>query len=79
MHFTPTSASWLNLIERWFALITDRTIRRGSFDTVKQLERAIKRFLAEWNEDAQPFRWVKSAREIKRKIARVAEISETGH
>ena len=39
MHFTPTSASWLNLIERWFALITDRAIRRGSFDTVKQLER----------------------------------------
>jgi transposase len=79
MHFTPTSASWLNLIERWFALITDRAIRRGSFDTVKQLERTIKRFLAEWNEDPQPFRWVKSAREIKRKIARVAEISETGH
>jgi transposase len=79
IHFTPTSASWLNLVERWFALITDRAIRRGSFDTVKQLERAIKRFLAEWNEHAQPFRWVKSAREIKRKIARVAEISETAH
>jgi hypothetical protein len=46
---------------------------------VKQLERAIKRFLAEWNEDAQPFRWVKSAREIKRKITRVSEILETGH
>ena len=67
LHFTPTSASWLNLVERWFALITDHAIRRGSFDSVKQLERTITRYVAEWNDDAKPFVWTKSAREIKRK------------
>jgi transposase len=79
LHFTPTSASWLNLVERWFALITNQAIRRGSFDSVKQLERTISRYTAEWNQDAKPFVWTKSAREIKRKIKRVSEISETGH
>ena len=79
LHFTPTSASWLNLVERWFGVITDQAIRRGSFDSVRQLERQITRFIAEWNENAQPFRWTKSPREIRRKIRRVSETSEMRH
>jgi len=79
VHYTPTSASWLNLVERWFALITDQAIRRGSFDSVRALERAIMRYLAQWNENARPFRWTKSARKIKRQIRRVMDIYETGH
>jgi hypothetical protein len=54
LHFTPTSASWLNLVERWFALIATQAIRRGSFDSVARLERAIMRWLAHWNQQAQP-------------------------
>ena len=79
LHFTPTSASWLNLVERWFARITDEAIRRGSFDTVRQLERAINRYLKEWNTDPKPFRWTKSARAISRKIAHAKRIYGTGH
>lgn len=79
VHYTPTSASWLNLVERWFALITSQAIRRGSFDSVRSLERAITRYLAHWNETAKPFRWTKSARQIKRQIRRVMDIYETGH
>jgi transposase len=79
VHFTPTSASWLNLVERWFALITSQAIRRGSFDSVRALERAIMRYLAHWNENARPFVWTKSARQIKRQIRRVMDIYETGY
>jgi len=77
LHFTPTSASWLNLVERWFALITGQAIRRGSFDSVGRLERAIMRWLAHWNENAQPFHWTKSAAAIKRSLANVTAIYET--
>lgn len=55
LHFTPTSASWLNLVERWFALVTTQVIRRGSFDSVQHLERAIRKYLEAWNDDANPF------------------------
>lgn len=79
LHFTPTSASWLNLVERWFALITGQAIRRGSFDSVRRLERAIMRWLANWNDHAKPFRWTKSAADIKRAIAAVTAIYETQH
>lgn len=79
LHFTPTSASWLNLVERWFALITDQAIRRGSFDSVRDLERAIMRWLESWNDDPCPFRWTKSAQVIRRKIRDVQRTSETGH
>ena len=78
-HFTPTSASWLNLVERWFALVTDRVIRRGSFDSVRQLERAIRRYLESWNEDAKPFTWTKSARQIRKSIGHVAANYDSGH
>jgi transposase len=79
LHFTPTSASWLNLVERWFALITGQAIRRGSFDSVRRLERAIMRWLAAWNENAQPFHWTKSAAAIKRSLQNVTAIYETRH
>ncbi len=78
-HFTPTSASWLNMVERWFALITSQAIRRGSFDTVRALERAINRYLSDWNENAHPFTWTKSARQIRTQIARVISTYATGH
>jgi len=77
LHFTPTSASWLNLIERWFGLISQQTIRRGSFASVAHLERTIVRFLADWNESAKPFIWTKTAKQIKRSIRNAALISET--
>lgn len=79
LHFTPASASWLNLVERRFALITAQAIRRGSFTSVARLERAIIRRLAHWNENAQPFRWTKSAADIKRSLANVTAIHETLH
>jgi transposase len=79
LHFTPTSASLLNLVERWFALITGQAIRRGSFDSVARLERAIMRWLAHWNENAQPFHWTKSAAAIKPSLQNVTAIYETQH
>jgi transposase len=77
LHFTPTSASWLNLVERWFGLITSQAIRRGSFPSVARLEHAITRFLADWNDHAQPFVWTKPAHQIKRSIRNAALSYET--
>jgi hypothetical protein len=77
LHFTPTSASWLNLVERWFALITGQAIRRGSFDNVARLEKAIMSGLQQWNQNAQPFRWTKSATRLRRSINNAALIYET--
>src|SRR6202521_5339662 len=79
LHFTPTSASWLNLVERWFALITSQAIRRGSFDSVRRLELTIIRYLAHWNENAQPFRWIKTAAQIKHSIHHAELIYGTEH
>ena len=79
LHFTPTSASWLNLVERWFATITSQAIRRGSFDSVRRLEAAIMEWLDHWNQNAQPFRWTKSATAIKRSILNAELIYETRH
>jgi transposase len=79
LHFTPTSASWLNLVERWFALITSQAIRRGSCDSVRRLERVITRYLAHWNQNARPFRWIKPAAQIKRSIHNAELIYGTGH
>jgi transposase len=76
IHFTPTSASWLNLVERWFGVISQQAIRRGSFDSVAELERAITRFLDNWNQQAKPFLWTKSAAHIKRSIRNAKLISE---
>ncbi len=68
LHFTPTSSSWLNLVERWFAEITTKRIRRGSFASVDQLISAIERWADHWNNDPKPFVWHKSAEEIIRKV-----------
>jgi transposase len=64
LHFTPTSSSWLNLVERWFGLITSRAIRRGSFSSVKALENAIKTYIETNNEAPKPFIWTKTADQI---------------
>jgi len=78
MHFTPTSASWLNLVERWFGIISQQAIRRGSFDSVAELERTITDFIADWNDNG-PFVWTKTARQIKRSVRSAKLISETRH
>jgi transposase len=64
LHFTPTSGSWLNLVEVFFGIITRQTIRRGSFDSVKQLVAAISTFINGWNKRCHPFTWTKTADEI---------------
>tara|TARA_Y100001951_G_scaffold104868_1_gene118345 strand:- start:2576 stop:2944 length:369 start_codon:yes stop_codon:yes gene_type:complete len=64
LHFTPTSASWLSLVERFFAEITSRRIRRGSYSSVDDLEAAIYDYLAHHNEKPRPFKWTKTAEDI---------------
>ena len=64
LHFTPTSASWLNLVERFFAEITSRRIRRGSYSSVNDLEASIYDYLAQHNEQPKPFRWTKTPQDI---------------
>jgi len=70
LHFTPTSSSWLNLVERWFKEITDRRIRRGAFSSVAQLIDAIETWTEHWNDDPRPFVWHKTAEEIIEKVRR---------
>jgi transposase len=72
-HFTPTSSSWLNQVERLFGLITDRMIRRGTFHCVDELERAIYQWLANWNNQPRPFVWKATADVILDKIRRCRE------
>ena len=64
LHFTPTSGSWLNLVEVFFSIITRQAIRRGSFDNVKELTTAIRAFIAGWNDRCHPFIWTKTADKI---------------
>src|SRR5262252_2868271 len=75
LHFTPTSSSWLNQVERWFARITDRMIRRGTFLSVRELEQAIYEWLAKWNHDPRPFVWKATAEVILDKVKRCKELS----
>jgi len=77
-HFTPTSSSWLNQVERFFALITGRIIRRGTFYSVDELEKAIYKWLANWNGDPTPFTWKASADVILDKVRRCKELTATG-
>jgi transposase len=72
-HFTPTSASWLNQVERFFAEITEKRIRRGAFRSVAELEQAIADYLREHNEHPKPFTWTKDATLILCKVQKVAE------
>jgi len=73
VHFTPTYASWLNLVERWFAEITNKRIRRGIFRSVKELESAIREYIDVHNEDPKPFVWTRTADQILASIARFAQ------
>jgi putative transposase len=80
LHFTPTYSSWLNQVERWFALITERAIRRNSFTSVRELKQQIELFVQRYNADASPFQWVATADSILQKIERIAKrVSATGH
>jgi transposase len=79
VHFTPTYGSWLNLIERWFAELTTKQIRRGSHRSVADLERAIQEFLEAHNDGPRPFVWTKSADEILASIARFAQRTAATH
>lgn len=73
MHFTPTYGSWINLVERWFAEITNKRIRRGIFRSVKDLETAIREYINVHNENPKPFIWNKTADEILASMARFAQ------
>lgn len=79
LHFVPTSCSWLNLVERFFALITTKRIRRGSFSSVRELEDEIRDFLRVHNADPKPFTWTASAESIIDKVDRCRETYETLH
>ncbi len=79
LHFTPTGASWLNLVERWFAELTTKKIKRGAHTSVPGLERDIRGWIGTWNEDPRPFVWVKTADQILASLARYCErISDSG-
>jgi len=73
LHFTPTYSSWINLVERWFAELTNKRIRRGVFRSVKELEAAIREYIEVHNEDPTPFVWTKTADQILDSIARYAK------
>jgi len=80
LHFIPTSSSWLNQVERFFAEITEKRIRRGAFRSVKELEQAINEYLENHNRNAKPFVWTADANLILSKIEEVCErISASGH
>ena len=73
IHYTPTSASWLNQVEIWFNIITQRAIRRGTFRKIKDLIARIEDFVSHYNADCQPFAWVATADSILQKIKRLCQ------
>jgi transposase len=79
LHFTPTSSSWLNLVERWFRDLTDKRIRRGSFESVPELIATINDYLAESNQSPHVFVWTASAESILAKIAKCKEALDALH
>ena len=79
LHFTPTSGSWLNMVEIFFGIITRQAIRRGTFTSVKDLTSAIRRFIDSWNDRCQPFAWTKTADEIIPKATGGQRTSFTRH
>ena len=80
VHFTPTGASWINLVERWFATLTDKQLRRGVHRSTRELETAIGRYIEVTNERPRPFVWTKTANEILASVARFCHrISNSGH
>lgn len=79
LHFTPTSSSWLNLVERWFAEITRKRIRRGSFHSVAELIVAIEKYIQLNNQNPKPFVWTKRVEEILEKVRHCKAMSVTQH
>jgi transposase len=80
LHFTPTSSSWLNLVERWFSELTTKKLRRGAHRSVRALNADIRAWIENWNENPRPFVWTKTADEILESIARYCgRINESGH
>jgi transposase len=80
LHFTPTSSSWLNLVERWFAELTRKLLQRSAHRSVRKLNADITNWVKTWNENPKPFTWTKNADEILESIAtRCNEINQSGH
>jgi transposase len=80
VHFTPTGSSWINLVERWFAALTEKQLRRGVHRSTRELEAAIRRYIALTNARPKPFVWTKTADEILASVARFCHrISNSGH
>ena len=80
VHFTPTSASWINLVERWFAALTEKQLRRGVHRSTRELEEAVQRYLEITNQNPTPFIWTKTADEILTSVARFCKrIYDSGH
>lgn len=80
LHFTPTGSSWINLVERWFATLTERQLRRGVHRSTRELERALRHYVETYNQDPKPFVWTKTAEEIFAAVARVCQrTSDSGH
>jgi transposase len=80
LHFTPTSSSWLNLVERWFAELTNRKLRRSAHRSVPELEADIRKWINEWNKDPKPFVWTKTADQILETLAAYCRrINDSGH
>jgi transposase len=73
LHFTPTSGSWLNMVERWFGELTTKKIKRGAHTSVRALEKDIREWIALWNENPRPYVWVKTADQILASVARYCE------
>jgi len=79
LHFTPTKGSWLNQVERWFGLLTQRQLKRGVHRSVRQLETAIRHYIDVSNADPKPFVWVKTADEILASVARFCDKTNRAH
>ena len=80
VHFVPTGSSWINQVERWFAYLTDQLIRRGVHTSVQALERDVRAWIKNWNDNPRPFVWTKTAEEILTSLARyISRISGGGH
>jgi len=80
MHFTPTYSSWLNQVERWFGLLTDQKLRRGAHKSIYALERDIRDWITNWNDDPKPFTWTKTSDEILERLASYLQrIPGAGH
>ena len=82
-HFTPTSSSWLNLVERWFGHLTDKKLRRSAHHSVKELTTDLETWVATWNDNPKPFVWTKTADQIldklKRYLTEIQQTSDAGH